>query len=87
MTEKKYLLCPGYILSKTDNDRHYISAEKLAQLYNVPMTQCIIQPERPEEARMIDTSKLIILRPQYHGCYDIHDKHHISEPLNNNEPI
>jgi hypothetical protein len=68
----KYLLCPGYVISKTDGQRHFVGEQELARLYGVPMTQCEVQPERyfsrfgwrpPEGA--------IRLEPRYDGRYSL----------------
>jgi len=40
---KKYVLCPDYIISTTDGDRHFISAPQLAQLYGVSMAECYVR--------------------------------------------
>ena len=36
------ILCPGFVISKTDGDRHYISARELARLYCVRLDDCLI---------------------------------------------
>lgn len=36
------ILCPGFVTSKTDGDRHYISAGDLARLYRVRFSDCLI---------------------------------------------
>jgi hypothetical protein len=65
----KYALCPGYVRSKTDGDLHYISAPRLAQLYGVQMSECIVYtPERERTERMDD---LVFLQPRYHGDYSL----------------
>jgi hypothetical protein len=38
----KYALHPGWIISKKDGDRHYISAGALIRLYKVKPTDCWI---------------------------------------------
>lgn len=40
----RYLLCPGWVMSRTDGDRHHVGAEELARLYCVPMTECVVLP-------------------------------------------
>ena len=64
----KYVLCPGKIPSKSDNDFHFISAGQLAQLYHVKVEDCIVieaGKEVPEQYH-----KLPWLTPRYHGDYD-----------------
>ena len=36
------ILCPGFVISKNDGDRHYIGAGKLARLYCVKIGDCLI---------------------------------------------
>lgn len=38
---KKYVVCPGYIRSATDGQRHFITARALAELYGVPANECV----------------------------------------------
>lgn len=59
----KYALYPGYVISQHDGDRHYITPEMLASLYQVPMSECVINPE--------STEGLIVLRPRYDGNYKL----------------
>lgn len=42
MKKIKYVLHPGYIRSRSDGDIHYIGAGQLANLYGVPLSECII---------------------------------------------
>lgn len=41
----KYALHPGYIVSRKDGDRHYISSGALIRLYKVKPTDCWIWSE------------------------------------------
>ena len=66
---KKYILCPGNILSVNDKDQHYISAIQLRKLYNVPMDECIIK--NPRMSHTAEYSNLIKLTPKYDGDYTI----------------
>lgn len=38
---KKYVVCPGHVTSAKDGQRHFISARALAELYGVPMNECV----------------------------------------------
>ena len=38
----KYMLHPGMVISRTDRDKHYISARKLIELYNLNRNECVI---------------------------------------------
>ena len=63
---KKYLLHPGYVVSKTDGDRHYITSQMLMKLYNVSPKECVIYPPyRPCPYQ----DKLIDLYPMASGKY------------------
>ena len=41
----RYLLCPGWVTSRTDGDRHYVGASQLAMLYGVSMAECMVLPD------------------------------------------
>lgn len=63
MKAKKYALHSGHVMSKTDGDWHFVPAYKLAALYGVPMSECIITPHpRPD---------LINLYPKSNGNYTL----------------
>ena len=42
----KYIVHPGYIRSKNDGDRHYISYPRLCELYNVNPRDCFNAGDR-----------------------------------------
>jgi hypothetical protein len=65
---KKYLLMPGYVYSENDGDKHYISPLQLKNLYNVPMSECLIYNERTFKNIPKD---LIVLKPSHSGNYTI----------------
>lgn len=75
MSEKKYLVCPRMITSKNDNDRHYISAPRLMELYGVSPSECLVMPDyhpnSPEwhQYERGDFDDLIRLSPRYNGDY------------------
>jgi len=72
--EKKYILHPGYIHSINDGDRHYISAPKLAELYNVSLEECyIIHPNEKVGIGSLTGKKLIDLYPRRDGNYKLDD--------------
>jgi hypothetical protein len=66
----KYLVCPGIVISKSDGDKHYISASDLIRLYKVNPLECKIVNSR-ESSAGLDWSKYIILRPRTDGNYDL----------------
>jgi hypothetical protein len=39
--EKKYRCLGGWVVSKSDSDRHYISAYRVAELYGVNPAECL----------------------------------------------
>lgn len=66
--EKKYILVPGWITSQTDGDRHFIGASRLAELYGVPMGECVIAGDVSRKVTALE-----ILRPLNSGRYFRHD--------------
>lgn len=81
MTAPRYLLCPGYVRSRTDGDRHHVGADQLARLYGVRMDECLILPDagrradpqyawfRQQLLDRVDRGELTALRPRYGGDY------------------
>lgn len=69
----KYLLMPGWVPSKNDGDRHYISSQQLAKLYGVDPRECRVYDSAWPYEKIMETwlSSLIVLRPQYDGDYAI----------------
>lgn len=69
----KYVLCPDFVISKTDGDRHFISARQLAELYRVPMSECVIMPDMsdPRNRHWHKPQGAIELYPQYNGDYTL----------------
>lgn len=75
----KYVLYPGHVRSQHDGDYHFISAKQLAQLYRVPMEECLVIDY--EQARLLPTREklalynqaehLIQLSPRYKGDYSL----------------
>ena len=69
MTDKKiFLVFPGYIPSETDGQRHYISARKLMELYNVSPAKCkiVYQGQIPHGLKIED---YWAIGPLYNGNY------------------
>lgn len=62
----KYLLVPGFVVSKVDGQEHHITAWQLADLYGVRASECRLY--RHGDPVMDD---LIILRPRDDGDYTI----------------
>lgn len=74
----KYLLCPGPVTSKTDGDRHYVTASNLAMLYRVRLDECVILPaampaNHRRRMELLDRARkgeLIALAPREDGNYE-----------------
>jgi hypothetical protein len=79
---KKYLVIPDYIISKNDGQRHYISCNKLVQLYGVDEGECVFV-ESSSTGKMTDSieynkkryGNLIELKPKHSGNYILGDIH------------
>lgn len=71
MAEKKYLLVPGSVRSRHDGEIHVLSAQRLAELYCVPMEQCMVWSVDRKREDFPD--HLITLRPDQRGNYRLPD--------------
>jgi hypothetical protein len=73
MKEKKYILIGGYIISKNDGDRHFISATRLCELYKLNPQECYFLSENPMiEYELKSLPKgLKVLQPRYDGNYNL----------------
>lgn len=72
---KRYIVFGDYVRSRTDGDLHYISAARVAELYGVPLSECILHETR-ETSKRVDSTLLATLhhlRPRYDGNYTIPD--------------
>lgn len=67
----RYIVRPGYVISQTDGDRHYISASQLMHLYGVQTRECVIL-RGPEDRYKLRGLKhdLINLFPRFDGKYN-----------------
>lgn len=76
-----YVLCPGWVRSRTDGDAHFIGARQLAHLYGVPFRDCYVMPSdwlSPSEIQRrhllrarVASGELIALRPRADGKYTL----------------
>jgi hypothetical protein len=66
----KYFIYPGEVKSYSDGDIHYISGNKLIELYGVNPSECKII-RTPEDERGYDTSNVMFLYPRMSGNYKI----------------
>jgi len=62
----RIIFCPGWVTSKTDGQRHYISAAKLAELYGVPFGVGQVFPCGPGFKQCPGD---VFLEPRYDGKY------------------
>ena len=62
----RYLLCPGYVISRHDGDKHYIGPGALAKLYGVDLRECVVLGRGQKPGRA-----LIPLRPRENGDYTL----------------
>lgn len=69
MENKKYLIVPGYVISKMDGNKHYIPADNLIRLYQVDRNECHIWKDERKKPRPEDFKGLIFLYPRYDGDY------------------
>lgn len=68
MPAKKWIIAPGWVTSRSDGQRHKISAAQLIRLYGVRREDCVIFEGRgvPPEY-----SRLPWLAPRYDGNYTL----------------
>ena len=69
----KYLCIGGTIISNTDGDEHYISPQRVAELYKVNLAECIFARDVTDEKLFALRYKpdLICLRPRTDGNYNL----------------
>lgn len=66
----KYIVRPGWAISKNDEDRHWITADQLIGLYQVDPRECVVS--RVNSGPYTYFSKdLILLQPRYDGNYEL----------------
>lgn len=74
-TSPIYVLCPGYVRSRTDGDRHFISGDELARLYGLKggPNRCnwIIEPTGSMALGWSLPPGAILLRPRSDGNYTL----------------
>lgn len=64
----RFVVVPGEVISKSDGDRHFISARQLIDLYRVNPAECIVLDRPHADAQRLMES-FIVLRPRYDGDY------------------
>lgn len=73
---QRYLLCPGQVRSRRDGDFHFIGASRLAHLYGVRMSECVVlDTSMRGPARLllerVQAGELVKLEPCYDGDYGL----------------
>jgi hypothetical protein len=63
----RYVLCPGWITSKNDGQRHFIDAGQLAHLYGVRLNNCLIR--HGSTLRGANSQNKVFLYPRFDGDY------------------
>jgi len=69
---KKYIICPGAVISKNDNQTHWVTSQQLLRLYNVKLSECILIPTGKnieQYLRGINTRGMTWLYPRDDGNY------------------
>lgn len=69
--KKKYLVIGGLVESKYDNQKHFVSAQRLVDLFHVSPEECILISsfDDPEFNQFRRNKDLIWLTPRYSGNY------------------
>lgn len=68
--KKKYICYGGYVISRNDGDRHYVSAHNLCSLYEVNPMECyFVDKDNDTCIRGLDLSKFKKLFPLQDGKY------------------
>ncbi len=63
---RKYAVCPGWITSHNDGERHFIGAGDLMRLHRVNPAECIVLTDYHKQAHLAGMGRdLIGLYPQY----------------------
>jgi len=71
MHKIKYIVYPSVVLSKTDKQVHYISADSLMHLYRVKREDCVIANEHNYYSLKERYKNAVVLFPDYNGNYKI----------------
>jgi hypothetical protein len=71
MDKPCYVLCPGFVTSRFDGDRHWISASRLAQLYNIDYKTAHVYTYSSKDLGWAWPEDAIFLHPQSDGNYTL----------------
>jgi hypothetical protein len=69
---KKFVCFDGFVVSQNDGDRHYISPQRVAELYHVNPADCVfLRWKSPGDIHGLDLNSLRRLFPRSDGKYDL----------------
>lgn len=74
---KRYVVCPGFVSSITDNQVHFINGEQLVKLYKLDpnLHNFVIKPFDPKRRWRWQSQKNDVeLHPSSSGNYNLEDK-------------
>jgi hypothetical protein len=71
---RRYLVLPGYVRSRQDEDWHYVSGSELIRLYRVNPANCVLATADEADFRhrlmvAANEGKYIVLEPRADGDY------------------
>jgi hypothetical protein len=70
----KYLVCPGYIVSREDGHVRYIGYKDLIRLYGVDPDDCVLYTEIMQQAGFPNKEKQVCLLPREDGKYNLEER-------------
>lgn len=73
MTRKRYVIHPGWVVSRRDGDRHFIGYWQLVQLYRVNPAECI-HADQTLGMKKKHLQAMTHLHPSVSGNYDRKDR-------------
>ena len=73
--KKKYIVTGGTVISRSDGERHYITAQMLCILYGVHPSECyLIETNQPRwDLKLKGLPDLPRLLPKYDGNYKLYE--------------
>lgn len=68
-----YVLVGGFVTSRNDEQRHFISARRLVDLYSLPLGGCVLCSDESQLRfkTMGMKGEFVTLRPDPSGRYDL----------------
>ena len=73
---KKYVICPGRVVSKTDGQEHYVTGQQLARLYQLAPHEyhVVHRGVSGDTIRQWEEQGLMFLWPRFDGKYGRPDR-------------